>query len=322
MPQPTSSSVHVDRVLTDISIAYVQSEQNFIGTRVFPIVPVDKQTDKYFTYAKNDWLRDEARFIADGDGPPLSGYTVSSDSYSCDVFGIGKKIGAQAMKNADAPLDLERDAALWSARKLLIKQERKFVTDAFATSVWATDSTPSVTWDDQTSDPINDLETGKQTILASTGFMPNTLVLGYKVFKRLRNHADIVERIKYSGSTASPAVVNTNALAQVFGVERVLVAMANYATNKENETAATDFAATSTAALLCYVSPTPSLMAPSAGYTFAWRGVSGDMGQTIATVNEEIPNTFGSRMIATIGGWDNKIVATDLGYFFSGAVAS
>ena len=57
MPQPTQSQVHVDAILTNISVAYLQRAENFIADKVFPVVPVDKQSDKFFTYDKNDWLR-------------------------------------------------------------------------------------------------------------------------------------------------------------------------------------------------------------------------------------------------------------------------
>ncbi len=48
MPQPTREDVHVDAVLTNISIAFIQAAENFIASRVFPIIVVDKQSDKYF----------------------------------------------------------------------------------------------------------------------------------------------------------------------------------------------------------------------------------------------------------------------------------
>ena len=43
MAQPTPSDVHIDRPLTNISIAFLQAQDRFIGTRVFPVVPVEKQ---------------------------------------------------------------------------------------------------------------------------------------------------------------------------------------------------------------------------------------------------------------------------------------
>ena len=61
MGQPTRSSVHVDAVLTNISIAYIQDRSKYIATKVFPIIPVDKLSDVYFSYTKNDWFRDEAQ---------------------------------------------------------------------------------------------------------------------------------------------------------------------------------------------------------------------------------------------------------------------
>lgn len=54
-----------------------------------------------------------------------------------------------------------------------------------------------------------------------------------------------------------------------------------YATNNEGETAAYSFVQ-GKHALLCYVNPRPSLMSPSAGYVFGWRGISQGMGVNMA----------------------------------------
>jgi len=64
MSQPTSNDVHVDAILTNISVAYIQEQSAYIASQVFPIIPVEKQSDKYFTYAKGDWFRDEAQLRA------------------------------------------------------------------------------------------------------------------------------------------------------------------------------------------------------------------------------------------------------------------
>ena len=60
MAQPTPSDVHVDAILTNISVAYIQDQNYFIANKVFPSIPVEKQSDKYFKYTKGDWFRDEA----------------------------------------------------------------------------------------------------------------------------------------------------------------------------------------------------------------------------------------------------------------------
>src|SRR5512144_1987146 len=99
MPQPTQGAVHVDSVLTNISVAYMNATSNFIASQVFPVVTVPKQTDVYFTYTKADWFRDEARLRADSTESAGSGYGLSTASYSCDVFALHKDIGDQVRAN-------------------------------------------------------------------------------------------------------------------------------------------------------------------------------------------------------------------------------
>jgi hypothetical protein len=189
MPQPTSQQVHVDAILTNISVAYMQQQANFIASRVFPIVPVSKQSDKFFTYTKNDWFRDEAQRRADATESAGGGYGLSTDTYHADVFAFHKDIGDQTRANADAPIQVDREAAEFVTMRLLLKMETQFVSSFFTTGVWGTDDTPSNLWSDYTSsDPLGDVEDGKRAILSTTGFEPNTLVLGYDVFRSLKNH--------------------------------------------------------------------------------------------------------------------------------------
>lgn len=329
MAQPTQSQVHVDAVLTNISVAYLQNDNAFIGRRVFPIVPVEKQSDKYFTYAKNDWFRDEAQLRADGTASAGSGYGISTASYACDVYAIHKDVGDQVRANADAPIDPDAEATVFCTQRLMLRMEMDWMSKCFATSKWGTDVTgvasgattgQTVHWSNYTSgDPIQDVETGKAKILGTTGFEPNTLVLGYEVFQKVKNHPDIVDRIKYSSTNASPAIASEQALAQLFGVDRVLVSRAVKATNIEGETAAYSFTA-GKGALLAYVAPSPGLLTPSAGYTFAWRGASDGAGENIGVSRFRMDEYRADRIEAQMA-WDIKVVATDLGYFFNTIIA-
>jgi hypothetical protein len=318
MPQPTQSDVHVDAILTNISTAYIQNADHFIATSVFPVVPVEKQSDKYFVYTKGDWFRDEAKIRADNTESAGSGYSLSTASYYADVYAFHKDIGDQMRANADNPLNPDREATEFVTQRLMLRQEIQWVTDYFTTSVWATDVTGGsnfTRWSDfAASDPIEDIETGKETILSTTGFMPNTLVLGYQVFRKLRNHPDFVDRIKYTSANT----VTTETLARYFEVDRILVARAIKNTGQEG--AANSFAFThGKHAWLGYVAPNPSIMQPSAGYVFTWRGVSEGLGTNIGISRFRRQELRSDRVEGQIA-WDNKVVGTDLGYFFSGAV--
>jgi hypothetical protein len=325
MSQPTISQVHVDAILTNASVAYIQSADNFIATKVFPVVPVDKQSDLYFKYTKEDWFRDDARLRADGTEAATSGYGLSTDSYYAYVYAVKKAIGDQTMANFDNPLDPMRDGAKFTAQLILNRMENQFVTDFVTTGIWGTDYTgvagsPSTgefkQWSDlANSDPIQDIETGKAAILSTTGFEANKLVLGYDVYKTLRNHPDIIDRVKYTGNQ----VPDTAYLAQLFGVDEVLVAKAVKNTAAEGQSGSFSFAF-GKAAMLVHAAPNPGLLTPSAGYTFMWRGVSEGLGLTVGTKQYRLEQ-YASTYIESQVAFANKVVAKDLGVYFSSAVA-
>lgn len=325
MPQPTLSQVHIDAPLTNLSVAYMQKQDNFIADKVFPIVPVDKKSNKFFVYRKNDWFRDEAQRRADGTESAGSGYNLDTDSYSADVWAFHKDVGDQVLNNADAPLTPLREASEFVTHRLMLRRELQFVSDYFTTGIWGTDETgvsgaPSSgqfkQWNDSAATPIDDIEDAKSAILGTTGFEANTLVLGYDVFKALKNHSSIVDRYKY---TQAGAYVTEDLLAKVFGVDRVLVAKAVKATNNEGASGAYSFAF-GKAALLCHVAPNPGLLTPSAGYTFAWTGVSEGLGTTLGISQFRMEHLKASRVEGQVA-FDNKVVGADLGYFFTTAVA-
>jgi len=325
MPQPSINSVHVDAILTNISIGYLQNQDSFIADKVFPVVPVDKKSDKFFTYTKNDWFRDEAQRRADGTESAGSGYNLSTGTYSADVFAFHKDVGDQTVANADAPLNPLREATEFVTRRLLLRKEIQFVSDFFTTGVWGTDvtgvaGTPSAgqtkQWSDYTSsDPINDIEEAKSDILGATGMEANTLVLGYEVFRQLKNHPDLVDRIKYTSSNT----ITEDMLARMFDLDRVLVAKAVKATNNEGASEAYSFAYGKAAALY-HVASAPGLLTPSAGYTFSWTGVSGGIGSTIGVSSFRMESLKAERVEAEMS-FDNKVIGADLGYFWNTIVA-
>lgn len=316
MAQPTLQQVHLDAILTNISVAFMQSQDRFIASKVFPVVPVDKASDKYFTFDRNAFFMDQMRQRAPGDESAGSGYSVSTDSYSCDVWALHKDIPDQIRKNSDTPLNPDRNATTFLTQQSLLRLELQWVADYFKTGVWGTDKTPASLWSDYTnSDPIGDVRTAVTTILQNTGMMPNRLVLGFQVYQKLQDHPDIVDRIKYT----SPDTVTAQVLARLFEVDQVLVAQAVNATNLENETATYAFTHGKNA-LLAYAAPQAGLEVATAGYTFVWSGVSAGLGANVGVSRFRMEHLKSDR-IEIEAAWDNKVVSTPLGYFFNGCVS-
>lgn len=325
MAQPTINQVHVDAILTNASVAYIQSADNFIANKVFPIVPVEKQSDLYFVYTKEDWFRDDATLRADGTEAATSGYGLTTDNYFAHVYAIKKAVGDQLMANYDNPLDPMRDAAKFTAQLILNRMESQFVADFVKTGVWdnlftGVAGTPDAgefkQWNNLTdSDPIQNIEDGKSAILRTTGFEANKLVLGYDAYKTLRNHPDIIDRVKYTGRD----VPDTTYLAQLFGLSEVLVAKAVKNTAAEGQSGVFDFSF-GKSALLVYAAPEPSILTPSGGYSFHWRGVSEGLGLTVGTKQYRVEENAATYVESQVA-FDNKLVAADLGAYFDDCVA-
>lgn len=319
MPQPTRSDVHVNRPLTNISIAFMQDLKNFVAGRVFPSVSVSKQSDVYFKYTQADWFRSDAQKRAPGTESAGSGFGISTDSYSCDVFALHKDIDDQVRDNQDDPIALDRDAAQWLAQQLLLKLEKEWVAEFFTTSVWtgsttAGDITPSTLWSASGSDPVADVDAQKDSMLRKTGYMPNKLVVGPKIHTALRSNAAILDRIKYT----QKGVPTEDILASLFGVDEYMVARATENTAKEGATASYSLLYDNDA-LLCYSAPSPGILKPSAGYTFNWSGFMGSQNSGMRMKSFRMEQ-LGSDRVEGEMAFDQKLVAADLGVFFLNAV--
>lgn len=321
MPQPGLGTVHVNRPLTNISVAYLQTADMFIASKVFPRVPVPNKSDQYYTYPKEYWHRSEARKRAPGTESAGSGWSQSTATFDCDVIAVHKDIDDQIARNADAPLDLERDATQWVTHQLLIKQEVDWVGTFFAASTWTgsttgADITVGSTWDVDSSTPIEDVSAQTIAITKNTGRKPNTLVIGPEVLDALRHHPDILDRIKYT----QRGVVTVELLAALFDVERVLVPYAVQNTAAEGAASATMAYLYGKNALLVYTPSSPGLLTPAGGYTFTWTGYLGNSPSGMA-----ITRWYEQRLKATrVEGemvYDHKVVAADVGAYFASCVA-
>lgn len=325
--QPGKGDVHVDAPLSNIAVAFTQSADAFIADRLFPIVPVSKQTDKYFTIPRGAWYRDEMQKRAPGAKSAERTHDVSTDSYACDVWALHEMLADQTRANYDNPLQPEREMTEGLTLSGLIRKEKQFVTDFFSASLWTGDQTgvdsasPAANqfgrWDRADSTPIEDIRLGKRTIQARTGYRPNKLALNRDVYDALLDHPDIVGRLD-RGQTTGAAIVMKQNLAALFELEEVLVmdSVENSAT--EGATDSFGFIGTKSA-LLCYAAPSPGLYVPSAGYTFSWTGLlgAGALGMRMKRIRDE-PRE--SDMLEIQMAFDQKLVSADLGQFFISAV--
>jgi hypothetical protein len=274
MPFPTAGDLHIDTLMTQVSIAY--QNKSYIADQLFPIVPVNKQSDIIPFYDQSHWFRDEARLRAPGTKSQRGGYSVNTtNKYFCDRYSYGREIDDEVRANADAVWNLDRDATGFATDKLFMRREVAFSNAFFTTSVWGADKvggTDFTKWSDYGgSSPLNDVTNYKDAVEALIAVEPGNLVLGKLAWIQLKWHPDILDTIKYT----QRAQMTVELFAALLELDKVFIGRTIYTTSGEGtaESSVTYTRIWGKHALLLYTPPAPSLLTPSAGYTFVWQRV-------------------------------------------------
>lgn len=318
---PTSRDLHVDQLLTNVSIGYKNSL--YIEPEVFPELGVQKRSDIVPKYDQSPWFRNLAAIRAPGTKSQGGGFSVdNTDTYFAHRYSFRFEVDDDTRDNADAPYDLDRDGAMFVSDKMMLLREILLSTGFFKTGVW-TDKTAGVdftVWSNYAaSTPLVDVTNFMDTMEGLIAYEPNRLVIGKQVWQSLRWHPDVLDLIKGGATTGNPALATVEMVANMMGVERLLVGRAIYTTSPEGtaEASVTYTRVWGKNGLLLYVPPRASLMTPSAGYAIVWNRIANARNYVKRMRDEERETDIieGNTYLV------HKATAVKSGVFLSGAVA-
>jgi hypothetical protein len=236
---PLQSQMYADEILSGVSIAY--SNAQYISDVIFPEVQVPHKTGIYYKYDKQKF-RSVNDIRAPGTRAQVVEYGLTKANYGPLLdHSLDGRIEWELEGEAVAPLDPAFDATDNVTERLNISKEVDAFNQCSNTAVITQNTTLSGTsrWDDfANSDPIGDMKTAIDAVKKATlkSAKKLTIVMGYEVYTVLRNHPQIMERIKYS----QLGVLTEELLAQVFGVKQVILAEAE--SNSANPLAADSMA--------------------------------------------------------------------------------
>ena len=335
---PTISDLHVNTPLTNLSVAYMQDPNDFVAWRMFPIVPVQKQGDQYYIFNQADFFRDDYQPRAPGTPVAMSGYRLSKDTYYCERDALGVPISDPERANADPVVaNLDQGAVEFLTGQMLVHDEIDWVTGYLSSGIWtgassteslsgSSDATVSTStgflqWDDVASTPIEDIAGERGAIHSRTGKWANKLCMNSQVWTALKNHPDIIDRIKYT----QKGIVTRDLVASLFEVDEILVAggIKNTANEYASSTggAGTYSYIAGKSAPLAYVTPSPGLKVATAGYQFVWTAASGSPPSGMGGRVKRYRNEALESDIVEMEKWrDFKVVAATLGAFLQTVV--
>ncbi len=319
--------------LTNMAMAYFQDASRYVAKSIFPICPVRLSSANYYVFDKASLLRDNvSRKPQFGKVPPAQ-MGQYDQSYHClvDQIIVGiDQISTQDLTRTNAPgvADPRYTKARYVAEQMNIHQDIIFAESYFRPGVWSNEWTGGTAYDetnhtfikfsDNNCDPIELFDNLCTDIEQNTGRRPNRLGLGKDSYIALKNNPIVQERVKYGGSTANPAKVNENVLAELFGLETVKVLSSIYNKATFGADADMDFICDPKAALLAYATNTPAIDEPSAGYIFTWDMLGN--GQYIPVAQYEGEPGTHSEFIEGLFAADMKKTADDLAIFLKDCV--
>lgn len=305
--QPT----YVDKALTDVSTAWVNSDRDFISNIIFPEVLVKQPTFEVAKYSK-DATRVPTSTVRTGEA--LAKRVTLGRSF--DTVGplqehaLSDFVTKADYQMTDDPFEPESDAVENIMRKMALVDELALATQLGDTSVITQNTTLSGTsqWSDENSTPFQTIKTAAQ---AATFKKFNTLFMGSEVYDSLILHPELLDRIKWSqtGVITEEAML---ALFRPFGIERIVVGRAERDTAAEGLTS--DFGSVwGKNAWLGYVTNRPGRKELNGGYKFRV--------ENMREVTKEVKaNPAGSEIVAS-DYYDHIILNTEAFYLIKNAVA-
>lgn len=321
---PTPAAVYVPSLLTNMAIRQLQLTGT-VYDKMFPYCPVQDQAGYYAKFNKGDLARAITMPRENGKHSDIGFDVDLSGSYAIKTFGAKKTYGNVDASSWRLPVNRDQAATQLLMRAMKLRREKQFVAAAVTTGVWTGQAdqaggTDFVQWDDPSSTPIEQVRSAASAIqLASNGWRPNVGLFGRQVLDKLLDHPEIVERLGTGATTGTmPRLVMLETLARIFELDRVVVGDFVEETAAKGATSSPAFTV-GKSVVLAYVTDSPSVETPSAGYTFTWQflGANSEGVMVRKGVNTEDNYEF----YTVDHGEDFKVVATDMGCYFSNVVA-
>ena len=301
MPTASGRDIHHDTPLARLAIKAFEGAPGFAAQRLFPVVPVSKQSDRYYIIDKAAWTRRENARRAPGTPANRIEFSVSSDSYFADNYALATEIPIEDLANADDAINLRQSAVNHVVESLLRDLEVRvanLVTSISNVGSGVQLSGASAWTATQSADIVSQVATAHAFISQATGLKANTLVLDRDSYDLARMNQRLLSNFRYTDG----GLLSDQALRTIFNVDRIVVSDAVYNTAAEGKAASMSRIFGSNA-LLCYVAPNAvGRMTQTFGLAFRWR-------------NPELPTAFSVQRSRRDGAGDSKVEVVEVGYY-------
>ena len=309
---PAYQTARVDTLLTNVAIDYWNEKTSFIGGTLMPSLVVKETSGIYYKYRQADLIAVDD-LIAPGAEPRKVSYGMEQITFGpIENRGLEDHVTDKLGKQMGQGL-AEKNALLRLMAMMDISRELRVATIMSDNAVITQYNTFSGTdrWDDGVnSDPIGDVEEGKDAV--ETGCLQDAthLVLSRSAFKALRTHPKLISRI--SGHKTHLSIDDMKV---IFDIENIVIAKAKHNSGTIETPVMTDIWGNH--AWVMYINPKASKETESITFGHTLR-VEGESEKT--TVEKEYNKKANKTEIWTNVSSLELVMATECAYFLETVV--
>lgn len=313
---PTGHQVHIDAPLSNLAMANFQTMGGFVASQVFPVVPVEKQSNGYYILDQNTYQRVPSTYRAPKTEARRIEFKTSTDTYNAKNYALAGDNAIEDLSNADTAVRLRQNTIGIVTRGLLTDYEVRAANKAITGVSTVARMASADAWDAVSSaDILTQINNAKLQIYSLTGLLPNTLVLDYRSYNYARRNALLFSKLQYA--TPGNGLLSTDQLKSMFELDNIFISTAIKNNARENATASITSIWGPTA-LVCYVPPTAESLALAAfGLSMRWTPDGMPAPFQVGLQTFAGPGTKNIEVVETGYYQDEKVTAANLGYYIN-----
>ncbi len=278
----------------DLAVAmeeYLVDQGKFIALDLFPTFETQKKTATVSVITRESMTVDEAQERAPGTDYARGTTGAKDITFNCTEKAIEHPVDDVQREVYANSFSADMVASKAGVNKVLIKQERSIAAKVFNEATFTAGNNTftdvsATPWATAASDIKGHVDAAKDAVRLNCGIEPDTMTIGPVLFRYIKNNTALIDSVKYTARVTDAELVN--ALADYFGLRRVLVGKASYNSANPGQAFSGSDIWQPTHALLS-VSPelaADDLSEATLGRTFLWTEDSPE-NVTIETYREE-----------------------------------
>ena len=294
MPSPSTSLTTLRPDLASFLEYDLESDRlGYVATKVFPVVEVASQAGVFGIIPVEQLLQQRTTNRAPGSGYSRGNFTFTTSTFACEEHGAEEPVDDRQAKMYREYFDAEQVSTMRAFSAVLRNAEQRVADAVFNTGTWNGASlTTGITneWDDVGNcTPITDVDAAVKKVYDGSGLWANALIINQKVFRNLRRCSQIIDAIESSGAgdPSKQSDITAEQLAQVFGLEMVIVAGASRNNAKEGQSVSPVQIWSDEYAMVCRVATSSDMAEPCIGRIFHWAEDGSSMGGTVESYRDE-----------------------------------